>query len=267
MGRKASIDRLTGSNHASESEGFNSTVEVERAQASHQQALRAADALRRSGMEDASPDTINAIEEVIPAFGELRGNWNRYNTVIYEIQDDPDATDEDRQLSYADLKDEVLPKAAETARKIRAQVEESRAKLNRYIFGVNALDGPKGSSAESYRDALLRAKGASTEELSELADLAEMTGDRERLKAVAAVADRRGNKEIVCRYLKGSEKLLDTYAIRSALPTDATLDILLHAYTPQTINKDQLRPSAIAVERRKAKEREQNYRRAAAFHR
>jgi hypothetical protein len=243
-------------------------VSLERENATRNADLIAVDALRRAGLEDVTGEHLDLIAKQVPAVGELRKLHTHYTTGINAIVDHPDADQDTRLDGYAELHADVSGKFEETTRLLGAQLKDARRKLNEQAFGVPGLgsaNGPAGESTQSYRDAIWRLKDADADELTAAADIAETTGDLELLKATALIADQRGDRALVHRYLQRNPSAFDAYALRESLPTDATIGALVGAYQPRALNRNDLQPSPVAKRARKEKERAANARRAAAL--
>jgi len=249
-----------------------SIVDMEEAQAPEQARARAVMALQQAGMQDANADTVGLLAQEFPTIGKMEALLQEYSGGVSAIRNS-DVTEADlREGAYEELVQKIQPQYEQAALQLRHEVEARRQGLQHQLFGLPESSSPYATGADkhsaqmNYRDALYTASAAKESELGDHVALAEATGDMTMLRAAAAVADMRGNKEIVHRYLKAAgEKAFETYTRRNVMPTESTIGALTSAFAPPRIERSTLAPNQYVLERKQREESQKAVRRAGLF--
>ena len=88
------------------------------------------------------------------------------------------------------------------------------------------------------------------------------------LRAVGLIADQRGDKANVHRYLKhAGTKVHERYTMRNMLPTDSTVGSLIHSFEPPRIARGALAPNQQVLDARRRKAAQESVRNAGIFRR
>lgn len=234
--------------------------EIEREQAPQQARVRAVIALNRSGMPHADSDTVDILHDQFPQLRKMEGLVASYNRGVSDIVNGEETDQEARELAYEKLVGETEPAFEQAADEFQRAVHEQRRELQRRLFGHNShtpyADAATVHSREmNYRDAIYTAANAKDSELEGHMEIAEMTNDKMLMKAVAAVADKRGNQDLVFRYLSNAgDSVWETYTRRSVLPKESSMNALINAYKPRRVARGSLAPNAHAMQLKRERE-------------
>ena len=247
-----------------------SIVEQERAQASEQATARAIANLQRAGYEHATPEIIEFLSKNFAPLSKMRGLLKQYGDSINGITDNVDADEEQRIEAYAELRNHIVPQYEEAAKELEHELSVRREELQQDVFGIPATPAAspadRHAAAQDYRDALYRLADATPEQLDKAARLAEASGDTMLLRAVGLIADQRGDRATVERYLeRAGEKTRERYTMRGMLPTPSTMRALTRSFEPPRIGRAALAPNEHVLDARRRAERQRVNRDDAIF--
>jgi len=241
-----------------------SIAQIERAQAAEQAVARTVVGLQRAGHEDANAETVEFLTKNFEPLAKMRSILKTYDDALDAITADADASDEERIEAYAELRNTLMPQYEEQAGNLQREIAARRQELHVDTFGIPENSAPgatpadKNSGTMSYRDALYRLQDATPEDLDKAATLAEASGDMALLRAVGLIADQRGDKEHVYRYLKAAgTKVHERYTLRNMLPTATTIGSLISGFEPPRVPRGALAPPHHVVEARKRQKYQQ----------
>lgn len=244
-----------------------SIAQIERAQAESQAVARAVQNLQRAGYEDASHEGVEFLTKQFPPLAKMRAILKTYGDTLNAITDNIDADDEERIQAYAELRSHVMPQYEEAAKELDAQIRAQRQQLHTDVFGIpenssaTATPADRNTAAMNYRDALYRLQDASPEDIDNAATIAEAAGDTAMLRAIGLLADQRGDRANVHRYLShAGEKTRDRYTMRNMLPTESTIGSLISSFEPPRIARGALAPTQFVLEARRRQRTQQQAR-------
>ncbi len=173
---------------------------------------------------------------------------------IKEIQSDKDLTETAKGKRNAEIRVPTNEKLTAYKNKHEAEKMETRDKLHRQLFGIGHRFGATEADIQAaklnYRDALFRADSIADENAAlRLLGRAQMTGDKELAKAIAAVSYEKGWNRALNDYAGQSEaiqsnlqELLD-YERRVGNAQDRMTESMSFTQIPETPEEQKARMS------------------------
>lgn len=219
-----------------------SVVEQIEAQAGEQAKVRATEAIRRTGAEDAEGVT-EYLANSFAAAKELAQNQEEFLAKIKRIKSDVDLTDSERLAAAREAAELSRERHEELTSELASQTRTRAEKLDEKLYATT-------------REATLTLNALADLDRNQLdtrAEIARTAGDVDMLRAVRAVAATKGFDTLVTKTVAfdPDAQVAGAYIERQRLGTSGALGALSNAYLPPPITEQQLKPSSADVERAK----------------
>jgi hypothetical protein len=208
-------------------------------QAEEQAKVRATEAIRRTGAEDAE-----GMREYLSSFEaakELAANQEGFRAEIARIRSDMNLTDAERIAAGSRAAQEARERYEELTGELEHQTDPRAKRLDKKLY-AGCDTATLNQLADLDSDALERR-----------AELARTTGDMGMLRAVRAVSAARGLTDLVVRTvtLDPDPEVAGAYSERERLASLGALEALVSAYLPPPVTEQQLQPNPADMARAK----------------